>query len=310
MHSLNAARDRAREGVARLREAVNEEFGDRTDIIVGVNGSYARQEVTPGSDVDIFFLGTGSVEPAREAQEAFSPKLEPLGFKPPSLGGVFQSALPISSLRDNIGGSDDTNITITRRMLFLLEGDWLFNEQGFEQARREIIHAYVRNVAGEGHLCKYFLNDVVRYWRTICVDYEDKARMRDKARGIRHVKLRFSRMLLYFAGVLAAAETYNLTQAQKMAKLHELLAMTPIDRLVHVVGEQAARKPLERYDEFLAALSDSAMRKELDVLGQDFAGTATFQRLRDSARNFRDDLIDVLYGKYGVQHEIIKALVV
>src|SRR5690242_15724045 len=116
---LKAAQERARQGVEKLRGALKEEFKDRDDIIVGVNGSYARQEVTPGSDVDIFFLGTGSVEPAREAQEVFSPKLEALGFKAPSLGGVFQSALPVSSLRDNIGGSDDTNTTITRRMLFL-----------------------------------------------------------------------------------------------------------------------------------------------------------------------------------------------
>src|SRR5262249_33613294 len=160
--------------------ALTQEFAGRTDIIVGVNGSYARGEVTSGSDVDIFFLAVQSVTSASEAQDVFIPKLESLGFKPPSAGGVFENALPVSMLRDNIGGSADTNETITRRMLFLLEGEWLLNQTGFAAARSEIIDAYIRNTVGEGHLSKYFLNDVVRYRRTICVDYEDKARFRNK----------------------------------------------------------------------------------------------------------------------------------
>lgn len=307
--ALIEARERARQGIATLRSALSEEFAGRDDIVVGVNGSYARQEVTLGSDVDIFFLGMQSVEPARAAQEVFMPKLAGLGFKGPSLGGVFQTALPVSSLRDNIGGSGDTNTTITLRMLFLLEGEWLFNEHGFRKARTEIIQAYVKTAAGEAHLCKYFLNDVVRYWRTICVDYEDKARIRDKARGIRHVKLRFSRMLLYFAGVLAAAETYDLSPDRKQSVLEAMLAMNPIDRIRHIAGD-AAENAIRLYCEFLEALSDPVMREELEILGPEYADTATYGRLRESARIFREELIEVLYGKYGAKHEVIKALLI
>jgi hypothetical protein len=307
--ALLEARQRAQEGIGKLREALTQAFGSRADIIVGVNGSYARQEVTSGSDVDIFFLGTQAVVPAAEAQEIFIPKMESLGFKPPSPGGVFENALAVSTLRDNIGGTEDTNETITRRMLFLLEGEWVFNEAQFHDARTQIIEAYVKDTSGEGHLCKYFLNDVVRYWRTICIDYEGKARFRNKPRGIRYIKLRFSRLLLYFAGVLAAAETYNLAPEKKQTVLESTLAINPIGRIRQIAGP-LAEPAIARYCEFLAALSDGAMRTELEILGPEYTTTPTYQRLRESARLFREDLIDILYRKYGHTHEIVKALLI
>lgn len=306
---LLAAKERAQRGVTTLREALRKEFGDRDDIIVGVNGSYARQEVVEASDVDIFFLGTQFVVPAKEAQEIFIPKLESLGFKPPSPGGVFENALAVSILRDNIGGSEDTNVTITRRMLFLLEGEWLFNEQAFRRARTEIVGAYVKDTSGEGHLCKYFLNDVVRYWRTICVDYEGKARFRNKSRGIRYIKLRFSRLILYFAGVLAAAETYDLPLDRKMVILEEMLAMNPLDRIRRIVGSKADGI-ITRYSDFLATVGDKNSRAELEVLGPEYADTPTYVRLRESARLFRNELVDLLYDHYGAKHEIIRALLI
>jgi hypothetical protein len=307
--ALSDARERAQHGIQILRDTLRDEFSGRDDIIVGVNGSYARREVTGGSDVDIFFLGTQSDVPASEAQEIFIPKLEPLGFKPPSPGGVFENALTVSTLRDNIGGSEDTNETITRRMLFLLEGEWLFNETGFRTARAEIVQAYLKDTSGEGHLCKYFLNDVVRYWRTICIDYEGKARFRNKPRGIRYIKLRFSRLLLYFAGVLAAAETYNLPLEEKRAVLERWLAVNPIDRIRQIVGP-AAEPAIARYSDFLAALADEDTRADLETSGPEYINKGPYKQLRESAGLFREELIEILYGKYGAKHEIIKALLI
>lgn len=307
--SLLEARERAQQGIGKLRNALREELGERSDIIVGVNGSYARREVTPGSDVDIFFLGTHDIAPADAAQSRFLSQLEKLGFKAPAYGGVFESPLTVATLRDNIGGSGDNNETITRRMLFLLEGDWLFNEAGFRKARAEILSAYLRDTFGEGHLSKFFLNDVVRYWRTICVDYENKVRFRGKARGIRYIKLRFSRLLLYFAGVLAAAETYDLPKDEKQARLAKLLDINPLDRIRHIAGN-LAEPAIRRYSEFLAALSDDRVRAELEDQMPDYDGRESYLRLRESAGRFREELIEVLYGKYGPRHEIIKALLI
>ena len=194
-------------------------------------------------------------------------------------------------------------------MLFLLEGEWLFNEEGFRGARTEIIQAYLRDTSGEGHLCKYFLNDVVRYWRTICIDYEIKARFRSKARGIRYIKLRFSRLLLYFAGVLAVAETYDVPTSEKLAVLERTLAMNPIERIRDIVGVVAV-PAIARYSEFLAALSDKDVRAELETLDPSYVEKPSFIALKESARLFRQELIDILYSKYGPGHEVIKALLI
>src|SRR5262245_46602224 len=99
--ALLAVRERAQQGIDKLREALRHEFNDRSDIIVGVNGSYARREVTPGSDVDIFFLGVHDVGPARDALGHFLPALEQHGFRAPASGGVFENPLTLATLRDN-----------------------------------------------------------------------------------------------------------------------------------------------------------------------------------------------------------------
>lgn len=116
-------------------------------------------------------------------------------------------------------------------------------------------------------------------------------------------------MLLYFAGVLAAAETYDLSPERKQAVLEAMLAMTPIDRIRHITGSMAD-SAISRYAGFLEALSDQHMRAELEVLGSEYADTPTYQRLRESARVFREDLIEILYKKYGQKHEIVKALLI
>jgi len=48
----------ADDAIGKMREVASELFGERSDIIIGVNGSVARREYTSGSDVDHFFLST------------------------------------------------------------------------------------------------------------------------------------------------------------------------------------------------------------------------------------------------------------
>lgn len=56
---------------------------------------------------------------------------------------------------------------------------------------------------------------------------QQKFQKESKAKGIRLLKLRFSRMLLFVAGVLAAGETHKLKYEDKIKKLVELLGLPP-----------------------------------------------------------------------------------
>lgn len=157
---LAAAKERSDKDLARLRELTLAVVG-KSDLIVGVNGSYARREATTGSDLDLFFLFKGDAGEAIAAKDELAMVLGESGFKPPSQGGVFEKPLSVIDLTENIGGAFDTNETITRRMLLLLEGEWLANKDAFDDARATILKAYVPDEVRADQISLFLLNDII-----------------------------------------------------------------------------------------------------------------------------------------------------
>ena len=245
-----------------MRESALERFGDTREFLIGVNGSYARREATEKSDVDFFFLTTGSeASSAEESQAEFRDLLEEdLNLKLPASNGVFENPLPVEKIYE-IGGLTDDNATLTRRMLLLLEGEWVFNESGFREVRRSLLDKYLHHRPEADKICMFLLNDVIRYWRTICIDLENKVHAHSKARDIRLIKLRFSRMLLYASGVLAIGEGYGLSSEEKLKSLQTLLGKWPIDR---IRSGKKAEPVLDLYAGFLKALDTPTVRQSLE----------------------------------------------
>ena len=275
-----------------MRESALARFGNTREFLIGVNGSYARREATEESDVDFFFLTTGSgASSADESQGEFRSLLEEdLNLNPPASGGVFENPLPVEKLCE-IGGQTDDNNTLTRRMLLLLEGEWVFNEAAFHEVRRSLLDKYLHHRPDANKICMFLLNDVIRYWRTICIDLEHKVRADNKARDIRLIKLRFSRMLLYASGVLAIGEGYGRSSEEKLESLQTLLGESPIDRIRSVVGERA-EPVLDLYACFLEALDTPTVRRAL----RERQESQHFMDLSDKARLFRKRL-HCLFGE-------------
>jgi predicted nucleotidyltransferase len=304
--ALLRATERAREGVGRLRKELDAEFGSRDDIIIGLNGSYARGEVTSGSDVDIFVLGVSAGEEYQADRERVIEVVQSLGLKPPAQNGVFEKALCLSDLIKNIGGKNDNNESITRRMLLLLEGEWLTNQREFSNARQNMIRAYVKEEIATEKVCRYLLSDIIRYWRTMCVDYEYK-QASGKPPGLRRIKLRFSRCLMYYAGVLAVAETVGLDAQGKRDYLEKRFGETAVERTRVILGEKSDRL-LELYDGFLADIDLTAVRNRLE--SSDYESSEEYRRLRLQAREFRDELVDCLRDRYPPEHDVMYALLI
>jgi hypothetical protein len=306
---LKRARTQSDDRLLTMRNAAIKNFGDDPRIVVGVNGSVARREVTKGSDVDLFFLSVnGDIEAASKAQSEYRSDLADLGIKMPDHGGVFEHPLAVTDLLANIGGDKDTNVFLTRRMLYLLEGEWLHNKLGFESIREQLIKHYVTEDLEERKLCRYLLNDVIRYWRTICVDFEEKTAAGDKPRAIRLIKLRFARMMLYFGGVVAISETGGIIAEQKRTYLMTMFAKPPIERLVEVFGEQDTQAALNAYATFLHAIDDENIRSKLDQEGFSGLKTDEYNELVEVARDFRDGLQSLLVDSGGLRHRIASAL--
>ena len=137
---LDSGRAKADRQLEAMRAAAREVIPPEAGVIVGVNGSVARREVTSGSDVDLFFLATGDdAEAVRPVQEAFRDRLKADKVKMPAHGGVFENPLTVCDLLANIGGDADTNAYLTRRMLYLLEGEWVFNRASFDDLRSRLV---------------------------------------------------------------------------------------------------------------------------------------------------------------------------
>ena len=225
-----------------------------------------------------------------------------LNLKVPASNGVFENPLPVEKIYE-IGGLTDDNETLTRRMLLLLEGEWVFNESGFREVRRRLLDKYLHHRPEADKICMFLLNDVIRYWRTICIDLENKVHAHNKPRDIRLIKLRFSRMLLYASGVLAIGEGYGLSSEEKLKSLQTLLGKWPIDRIRAVV-RQKAEPVLDLYAGFLKALDTPTVRQSLE----DRQESRDFMELSNEARHFRDRLHCLFEEHFDGDNPTLRAL--
>lgn len=308
LERFESCKNLSEDGLEKMRSAAIELFSDADHFIIGINGSYARREATAGSDVDLFFLAVDD-DPSilTRMQAEYNQKLIENGFKLPDSGGVFQHPLSVNQTRYTIGGLDDTNESITRRMLLLLEGEHLFNKHEFDNARASLIDRYIDDDQRAEQICLFLLNDIIRYWRTICVDFEFKIREGEKAKAIRLIKLRFSRMMLYVAGVLAVGETFDKSRDDKKSILIELLSIPPVFRFQQLAGIEG-EPALELYAEFLNALDDSSIRNQLEQLSPEGEKTRVFSEMRHKAQQFRDTILDLLESKYSEGNPTRRAL--
>ena len=310
MECIEAAKIRSQEKINELRKVLKNE--DSTFTIV-VGGSLARGEASDESDIDYFFFGDDqkSIENATDFLKSKQDDISRIVGKSPSADGAFGSSAfeTHAALITDIGGGNDTNEKITRRILFLLEGTWLSSESTFVKYRDAVLNRYVSEFIEPHHLCRFLLNDIVRYYRTICVDFEFKTVEKNKEWGLRYIKLRYSRQFLYFSGLIAVAETAGLPRQDKLAKLVELFGMTPIDRISSVCGEKAA-KTLKLYDNFLSKISDAHTRKSLNLVTLDKTShTAEFIDLQGKGREFTLALSKILTENYSNDHLIHNALI-
>ena len=308
--SIITARQFSEQQLIEMRKVAS--AGSYDDILLGTYGSYARREASAQSDLDFFTICRSSKDIARakEMLAQTGPQLTKIAGRPPSAGGAFGEVEDLDTMLSNIGGNDDHNSKITRRILFLLEGEWLNNEGFLSEARNELLARYVRNSITSHQLALFLLNDVIRYYRTICVDFEFKTIEDESPKpwGTRNIKLVFSRKLLYFSGILAVAETAQRSYAEKTRVLHELLSMPVIDRVLHICGPRALQA-LKLYDEFMSALSREEVRRALDTTNEDQRSQEPFRRLKDIGHHFSWKLLAVLRETYDSSHPIHRAIV-
>ena len=296
--SILRARERTAAGLAERSARLADVVLD-PDACVVLHGSWGRHEVTTASDDDAIVLFCGAPRDHVRPEPGEVARL--LGGPAPGPEGLFGATAWLTDLADNIGLDGDTNTILTRRMLFLLESVAIAGEQAYDAARDQLLATYLTAHERDYRPPRFLLNDLVRYWRTIAVDFEGKHRARaGEGWGLRHAKLRFSRKVLFAGGLLPVLECSSLPAADMPGFLAERLAEPPLDRVArafldHGMADTGARA-LRSYGAFLDLLDDAEERAHLASLTEAEAeASESYLRLRAIGDELQAALLALLF---------------
>lgn len=274
-------------------------------------GSFARREASRQSDIDYLVLTDKPASPGTDAED-IAAKVEAvvrkLGLKSPSRDGAFGSYAERGEILRNLGGDQDTNHTITRRLLMLLEGEWLTDKAGFHAFRRKMLEHYVESTPRDHQIALFLLNDIIRYWRTITVDYVYKTAEDGKPWAIRNMKLVFSRKLMYASGVFSVAMTVDRTKTAKVDVLENLFDLPVIERMVEICGRNRLSKVLSSYNIFLREVERPEIRDHLSSLPPGARDDPEFRSLKNESHHFTRELYHVLEKTFHATHPIHRAV--
>ncbi len=253
---------------------------DPKNIDVVLLGSHARGEATQGSDCDYFVLQRGA-SPLVSQQLIFHTEkvLEQVGLGKPGGQGVFGDIVIAAMLSESIGLESDTNQNMTRRLLLLTESKSVYSEETRKAVIEDILSRYCieymkieRISESPAKVPRFLLNDLVRYWRTMAVDFGAKRwrTLRDDS-YIRLAKLMTTRKIL-FAGPLATlllVPNRVDTNESLQEYLTDWLAKPPLAQLASTAvqleadAQDALASLLVEYDKFVGILNQPEGRKIL-----------------------------------------------
>jgi hypothetical protein len=307
--AIAAARERTE---ARVQAEMRALAGTPTPpgVSVCVFGSWARGELTDGSDDDWALLVTGA--PAQDdpaVAEAVGALLAAararLGGeeREPGAQGIFGVPFAVDALVGNIGLDADTNTNTTRRMLLALESRELCGSARGDAVDR-ILARYLQASRTDFQPPRFLLNDLVRYWRTICVDFEGKraaAGGEDPKWAMRNAKLRTSRKLLFAGGLVPLLLCRVCVAGEMQGFLRRWFDAPPLDRLAAafslVEADEVGVRTLAAYDRWLGLMADPAARTALAAVPPDAPESSpVFATARTIGEEFENGLLSLLFS--------------
>lgn len=248
---------------------------------VYATGSFARGEASQYSDLDVFIVGEGTDEkPALDPLDQILVKadlieaIRALRIPDFSGGGEYLKHHTVSELIGSLGTpEDDASNTFTARLLLLLESSPLLGEQTYRRITNGVIAAYWRDYEDHKNdfMPAFLANDILRMWRTFCVNYEARTETdppeKKARRKIKNYKLKHSRLLTCYSALLYLLAVFTRNKTVGPNDAVSMIALTPTERLEWLATEPhfAEAHPsitelLRAYEEFLSRTDESEGR--------------------------------------------------
>jgi Putative nucleotidyltransferase DUF294 len=224
----------------------------REPLCIYVTGSYGRLEASTSSDLDLFLLLERKRPAATVKRLNFLRLAADLialvdrhGFPEFSGDGEYLEVHNIARMKEQLGSrTEDAENSFTARLLLILESRPIVAEARYRRLLGQTVDFYFEDFSGHAEAFRptFLINDILRFWRTLCINYEHRRR-EDRAEGTRkkltldeirakgelkNLKLGFSRLSTCYSMVVPLA------------------AMSAPVTAEHVVA-LAGRSPLERW---------------------------------------------------------------
>lgn len=285
----------------KINERLNNSLDDE-EISVAVAGSYGRLEASPTSDLNFIILSQHELED-KKVLDCIKDSVDEFNIGLPNPEGVFSEVISVTDLVGKIGSRDDTLEYVAQRMLLLMETRPLFNERVYRNVTDQILRKYLEYVIQDPKKEALFLmNDLIRYFRSICVNYQFQFWREQEKWTLRNVKLRHSRIVLY-AGLLLLIMNASKERKDKFAYISTRIHYTPLEKIALVYadnGDYSFDKILGIYEVFLRKVTDEKIRNSLQIDYENRYSNPHYLELKVSADSLRTELTRFIFSMRGV----------
>ena len=259
----------SRRRIVTIRESLEQKLRNekQTETSVVAFGSYARLDASELSDLDYLIVTRDRQLSHDRWQHHVKDVIEASGIPLPNQQGVFQGVVSFDELCSDIGGKSDGYDQLSRRLLHVLESRSLWGDEAYQRNIGDLLELYGADVSGDSRKNYVFLlNDLIRYFRTVCVNYAHTKSAEPTKWPIRNLKLRHSRVVMYVSLVAMLGVLSVYRGQDKNDKLRELIRLTPLERLFYAyreTGDTGFYKVAGCYDVFLRFLNTRKTRATL-----------------------------------------------
>jgi predicted nucleotidyltransferase len=301
-HSITENWEFSMRSLMEIRQRLHEAFKE-PNFMIAVAGSLGRLEASPQSDLDFIIVSTGECDTS-SVRARVSGLIKDLGFALPKADGVFSEASTLDLLLEGVGSHEENLGHLARRMLLLLESQPILNDELYLEVVGKVFERYAGDVRKENHKQFAFLmNDLIRYFRSICVNYQSTFWRENEKWPLRNLKLRHSRVIMYVGLLFLLGHASRVSGSDRVDFVKKNLNLTPLDRIALVYKESnddGYFRIAGLYEVFLSAISDEKTRTTLKALEyENRYSDPTFSRLKANSDALIAELMRFLWSRKG-----------